>query len=74
MSKPYLLGAVVSAGAYRPADGTVRRWSCPKCGVKVDTAEPPAGWSVFRPFDRVAACDLCSAEVLDQLQAEGILR
>lgn len=64
---------LVEAAVYAPADGRVRRWRCPRCWVKLDVVEPPAGWVVFRPFDRVAACDACRADLITDFIAEGIL-
>jgi len=67
------MSPLVEATVYAPATGAIRRWTCPMCWLVIDTAEPPAGWLVFRPFDRVAACVSCRDEVIIQLNIEGIV-
>lgn len=67
------MSPLVEAAVYAPADGRVRRWPCPRCGRTIDVAEPPAGWLVFRPFDRVAACADCRDALLNDLINEGFL-
>ena len=64
---------LVDAAVYAPANGTLRRWCCPRCGRRLEVVEPPVGWIVFRPFDRVLACDGCAAQALADLLAEGVL-
>ncbi|NHB85221.1 hypothetical protein G7085_12895 [Tessaracoccus sp. HDW20] len=67
------MSPLIEAAVYAPADGSLRRWSCPRCLVQVDRFEPPAGWLVFRPFDRVAACVDCRDGLIADLATEGII-
>lgn len=68
-----MVTGLVEAVVYRPADGTVRRWTCPRCCRRLDVVEPPPGWIVFRPFDRVLACCDCADGAIAELLAEGML-